>query len=130
MLGMNRSSAWWNPHLWFQRYRVDSTLQGTTPEDGTDRTRGWSFSVGPSIQFIRNDVWSGEILPQVSFGSGGPRTLDSGVGVHLGFRGGFFQPQLFGRFQTHGSQNFWTLGAGVTIEVSWERDRPRDDYWG
>lgn len=129
MVGWKRSGAWWNPHVWFQRYHMDSYLRGDSPEDGSSTMDGWFVSVGPAIQFLRSDTWTGEFLPQVGLTSRGAGELEGGAGLHLGLDAGFFQPQVFGRWETRGPRSYWTLGLGVTVEVVWAEDEGSIGFW-
>lgn len=127
MVGLDRSGGPWIPHLWVQRYRATTYGGLTAPveREKTGTTEGWILSLGPAIEFLDTGPWTGTLLPEVILGApGGAGNVDSGVGVHMGLKGGFFIPQLFGRVQTHGSGWFWTLGVGVTMEVAW------DPTWG
>ncbi|MFC1790881.1 hypothetical protein ACFL0I_00220 [Gemmatimonadota bacterium] len=124
MLGLIRPGAWWAPHFWYQRYRTDSR-QRYAPDfgfpsggDGTENT-GWMLSVGPAIEYSRREPWTVTFMPQLSLTPQAERRLNGGAGVHVGFRAGLFQPQVFGRFQTLGPNVFWTVGAGVTLELTW-----------
>lgn len=130
MLGIEDTGAWWTPHLWIQRYRSEVYQFGPNPSQDQVAVTGWLVSVGPAIEFLENDRWIGAVLPEMILGAPGGRNVDSGVGVHLGFRGGFFIPQLFSRVQTHGRGWFWTVGVGMTMDVVWDPDWSGGSPWG
>jgi hypothetical protein len=131
MVGLPRTSGWWQPHVWFQRYFVTSAGQQVLP-DGAGKGQkfsGWMLSVGPAIEFLRRGPIQGDLLPQLGLGSGTAGDLNGGAGIHFGFDFGFFQPGVFGRYQTLGPSWFWTLGVGMTFEVRWEDVASGGSFW-
>jgi hypothetical protein len=126
MLGQERAGQWWQPHLWFQRYDLDSYTRDVNPGVGDPERSGWSVSVGPSLEFIDSDPWMGAFVPQVGLRSRGVGSVWGGAGFHFGFRAGGFRPQLFGRIQHMAPHTFWTVGVGVSLEIrrGEGRDRP------
>jgi len=118
MVGVERAGHWWSPHVWLQRYDLLNVCLDPTPGDARCKGNGWSLSVGPSIAFLDKGSWKGSFLPQLGLDSRGNQDLTGGVGLHLGWDAGFFQPQAFGRFQTLRGWSHVTVGAGLRIELS------------
>ena len=92
MVGLDRASSWWKPHLWFQRYQIKSYRRESFPSEVGDEISGWMLSVGPAIEFVENGGWYGEFMPLVGLGSVSSGDVHGGAGFHFGFDGGFFQP--------------------------------------
>jgi hypothetical protein len=128
-LGMGPSGGWWEPHLWIQRYRAETYQMGVNPVTDEYAVEGWLVSLGPAIQFMDTEHWRGGVLPEVAFGAPGRERLGTGLGVHMGFKGGLFQPQFFGRTMNHGAGWFWTLGVGMTMEVEWDPGWSNGGEW-
>jgi hypothetical protein len=132
MVGLGRAPGWWEPHVWFQRYQVVPYRQDSRPGQPGDggKTTGWMVSVGPAIELLRSGRITGDLLPQVGMATRGTGDLNGGAGVHVGFDVGFFQPQIFGRYEHLGPGWFWTLGVGMTFEVRWEELVTEGSPWG
>lgn len=132
MVGLTRTSEWWQPHVWFQRYFLQGPGEQVPPEQvgKKERFSGWMLSVGPAIELLRRGRLTGDLLPLLGLGSGAAGDLNGGAGVHLGFDYGFFQPRLFGQYQTLGPTWFWTLGVGMTFQVQWEEVLSDGSFWG
>lgn len=130
MVGLDRATSWWKPHLWFQRYQIKSVRRESFPTEVGNEISGWMLSVGPAIEFVENGGWYGQFMPLVGLGSVSSGDVHGGAGFHFGFDGGFFQPQLFGRYQTLGPNWFWTLGIGATLEVTWQEVFAGEELWG
>ena len=131
MVGLASTSDRWQPHSWFQRYFLTRHGEGIPPHEleNTDRLSGWMVSVGPAIELLRHGPIKGDFLPLVGLGSGAGGDLNGGAGVHLGFDYGFFQPRVFGQYQTLGPTWFWTLGIGMTFHVRWEDVLSDGSFW-
>lgn len=116
MLGTERPGHWWSPHVWFQRYELTSVCPEVLPDGRGCSNDGWSLSVGPAIEFLDSDRWTGRMIPQMGFTSRSDGDFTGGAGLHFGVKAGAFQPQAFGRFQTQRQGTFLTIGVGVRFE--------------
>jgi hypothetical protein len=132
MVGLARTSDWWQPHVWFQRYFLTGHGEEVAPDPLKSREKlsGWMVSVGPAIELLRRGPIKGDFLPLVGLGSGTAGDLNGGAGVHFGFDYGFFQPRVFGQYQTLGPTWFWTLGVGMTFQIRWEDVLTDGSFWG
>ena len=132
MVGVNRNVGWWQPHVWFQRYQIDSYRPGVLPSggDGGTRITGWMVSVGPAIRLLKSGRLTGDFLPMVGLGSMATSNVNGGAGVHIGVDAGFFQPRLLGRFQSLGTNWYWSFGVGMTFEVRLKDVFSEDSPWG
>ncbi len=74
--------------------------------------------MGPSLRFLDSGRVQGYFLSQVGLASRRNQEFTGGAGIHIGWDGGFFQPQAFGRFQTLRGWNFATVGVGMRLELS------------
>jgi hypothetical protein len=117
MLGSERADRRWSPHLWFQSYETKVVQPGARPDDRGNRSTGWFLSLGPAIEFLGRGPLIGVFLPQLGLTSRGVGDFTGSAGFHLGLRAGVFRPQIFGRLQTLRGPYFWTVGAGVTLEM-------------
>jgi hypothetical protein len=129
MVGMKRSGAWWNPHIWYRRYHEVSNVDTTTPEEEGSDSDGWFLSIGPAIEFLNSGSWQGQFLPQVGLDSQGSGGLAGGAGLHLAYAFGFFQPQIFGGFESRAAGSYWTIGVGATLEFVWSQDEGPPGFW-
>ena len=132
MVGLNRTMGSWQPHVWFQKYSLDSYRREALPRDSQvgSRISGWMISVGPAIQLLRTGRLTGDFLPMLGLGSMTTSNVNGGAGVHFGVDAGFFQPQAFGRFQSIGPDWYWSIGVGMTFEFRWKDVFSDDSPWG
>ena len=117
MVGQTTPGRWWSPHVWVQRFDHGIVCRGDQPGGESCGNEGWSFSVGPAIEFVDTGRVIGSFVSQVGLQSRGERDLTGGGGIHVGVRAGRFQPQAFGRVQLLRGQSFVTLGFGVRFEL-------------
>ena len=132
MVGLHRSVGWWQPHLWLQKYQIDAHRSSSLPNGppGTNRISGWMISVGPAIQLLKAGRVTGDFLPVVGLGTMTSSNVNGGAGVHVGVDAGFFQPQLFGRFQSVGDSWYWSFGVGMTFEIRLKDVFSEGSPWG
>lgn len=125
MVGAERPGSWWSPHVWLQRYRTTSDRWWGDGLPSRSHMDGWLLSVGPGILFLRSKHWTGLFLPEVAMDMRALRSKDlkGGAGVHVGFRAGFFHPQVLFRTQNLGAGWFQTVGVGLSVDLSWPRAR-------
>lgn len=113
MAGQTVPGRWWAPHLWFQKYDLDTVCSPELDSCGND---GWALSVGPAIDFVRSPRVLAQLVTQVGLGSHSAGQFTGGSGVHLTIRAGVFQPQAFGRVQFVRGRSFMTAGVGLRFE--------------
>lgn len=116
MVGQTTPGRWWSPHVWVQRFDQGVVCPSDQPGGASCGNEGWSFSVGPAIEFVDTGRVVGSFVSQVGLQSRGRRDPTGGGGIHVGVRAGRFQPQAFGRVQLLRGQSFVTLGFGVRFE--------------
>lgn len=117
MAGLQQTGAW-SPHVWVQRYRLESDCQAFLPAERDCRTEGWTVSVGPALRFIDNDRWSGLMVTQVGLDSRSRHDFTGGAGLHVGVKLGAFQPHAFSRLDVFRGTGYTTVGVGLRFRIS------------
>lgn len=128
MAGFQQTGAW-SPHVWVQRYRLESDCQADLPAREDCRTEGWTVSVGPALRFIDTDRFTGQVVTQVGLDSQSRLDFTGGGGLHVGVKLGVFQPTAFSRLDVFRGVGYTTVGVGLRIRLS---DGPTwgDPQWG
>lgn len=117
MMGLQQTGAW-SPHVWVQRYRLDSDCQASLPARDDCRTEGWTVSVGPALRFLESDRFTGQLVTQVGLDSRSSLDFTGGGGVHVGVKLGAFEPHAFSRFDVFRSVGYTTVGVGLRFRIS------------
>jgi hypothetical protein len=128
MLGFQNTGSW-SPHVWVQRYRLESDCQFYLPAQEDCRTEGWSVSIGPALQFLDTDRWTGTMVTQVGLDSRSTQDVTGGAGLHMGVKLGAFQPHAFSRLDVFRGTGYMMVGVGLRFRFSNGPTRP-DPYWG
>lgn len=128
MAGFARPGSW-SPHVWVQRYRLDSDCGLVVPGTSHCGTEGWTVSVGPALQFLDTPRWSGRVVGQVGVDSRARSDWTGGAGVHFGVKLGAFEPQAFSRFDVFRGTGYTLVGVALRVRVS-EGPVPGDPVWG
>jgi hypothetical protein len=120
MLGVERPGRFWQPHVWFQRYRHGEPCRAPSGVVDCDLD-GWALSVGPGLRFLDAPRLSAIFLPQVGLrGRGGG--LNGGAGLHVGVKLGAIRPTAFSRIHVSRGASYATVGGGIVFRFPLERD--------
>lgn len=117
MLGMPGSGRW-SPHVWAQRYRIESDCQAGIPAAPDCRVEGWTVSVGPALRFLDTPSWTGDLVTQVGLEARARSEVTGGAGVHLGVKLGVFRPYAFSRLDVFRGVGYTTVGVGLRFRIS------------
>ena len=128
MAGFVRPGSW-SPHVWVQRYSIESDCGLVVPGANDCGTDGWTVSVGPALTFLETPRWSGRMIGQVGVDSRARNDWTGCAGLHIGVKLGAFEPQAFSRFDVFRGTGYTMVGVGLRIRVS---DGPvvGDPVWG
>ena len=80
MAGFVRPGSW-SPHVWVQRYRIDSECGLIAPGAPDCGARGWTVSVGPALTFVDTPRWTGQLVGQVGVDSRSRSEWTGGAGI-------------------------------------------------
>ena len=108
----------WSPHVWVQRYRIDSDCGLLAPGADDCGAEGWTVSVGPALTFVDTPRWTGQFVGQVGIDSRSRAEWTGGAGIHVGVNFGAFQPQAFSRLDVFRSVGYTMVGVAMKIRVS------------
>jgi hypothetical protein len=128
MVGLQQTGVW-SPHVWVQRYRLETDCQAFLPAERDCRTEGWTVSVGPALRFIDDDRWTGLVMTQVGLDSRSRHDFTGGAGIHVGVKLGAFEPHAFSRLEVFRGRGYTMVGVGLRFRIS---DGPTigDPEWG